>query len=64
MKPLIDEISKLKYKFGQGLRGKILQIIQKRFNSVKPNKRITCHLKFIGKEKPAPDLVSLVDHKI
>lgn len=33
-------------------------------NVVKSNKRIMCHLKFIGKGKPRTDLVSLVDHKV
>lgn len=60
----MDEISKLKYKFLQGLRGKIFQIIKKRVNAVKSNKRIMCQLKFIGKEKSVTDLVNLEDHKM
>lgn len=63
-KPLMNEISKLKYRFLQGFRGKILQIIQKRVNAVKSSKRIMCQLKIIGKEKPVVDLVSLEDHKM
>lgn len=60
-----NEISKLKYKLWQALRGKIpLQIIQKTVNIVKSNKRIIWHPKFIGKGKPMTDLVGLVDHKL
>lgn len=63
-KPLMDEISKPKYKFLQGFRGKILQIIQKTVNAVKSNKIIMCLLKFIGKKEPVIDLVSLEVNKM
>lgn len=64
-KSLTNEISKTEYKLWQALRGKIsLQIIQKMVNVVKSNKRIMCHVKFIGKGKPMANLVSLVDHKV
>lgn len=60
----MDEISKPKYKFLQGFRGKILQIIQKSVNAVKSNKIIICLLKFIGKKEPVIDLVSLEVNKM
>lgn len=62
---LTNEISKLEYKLWQALRGNIsLQIIQKMVNVVKSNKRIMCHIKFIGKGKHMTNLVGLVDHKV